>query len=108
VIPLVERHAAAARDWARSRGSAAGLRRLMGTLLADPEVAALLQVHDHGGVTWFDRDAFRSLGRGLVAGGLLGSKSKAILDRAAELVAALARAEDRSGYKVDRLLGKVG
>ena len=43
-----------------------------------------------------------------MAGGLLGSKSKAILDRAAELVAALARAEDRSGYKVDRLLGRVG
>jgi hypothetical protein len=108
VIPLVERHAAAARGWARSRGSAAGLRRLMGTLLADAEVAALLQVHDHGGVTWFDRDGFRTLGRGLVAGGLLGSKSKSILDRAAELVAALAKAEDRSGYKVDRLLGKVG
>ena len=65
-------------------------------------------MHDHGGVTWFDRDGFRSLGRGLVAGGLFGSKSKAILDRAAELVAALARAEDRSGYKVDRLLGRVG
>jgi hypothetical protein len=83
------------------------LRRLLERLLEDPEAAALLAVHDYGGVTWFDRDAFRSLGRGLVAGGMLGSKSKAVLDRAAELVAALARAEDRSGYKVDRLLGKV-
>ncbi|MBN2113035.1 MAG: alpha-amylase [Acidimicrobiia bacterium] len=108
VIPLVERHAAAVREWARSRGSAAGLRRLMTVLLGDPEVAALLAVHEHGGVTWFDRDAFRSLGRGLVAGGLLGSRSRAILDRAAELVAALAKAEDRSAYKVDRLLGRVG
>ncbi|MBP1633226.1 MAG: alpha amylase catalytic region, partial [Acidobacteria bacterium] len=108
VIPLVERHGPAVREWARSRGSAAGLRRLMEALLADPEVAALLAVHEYRRVTWFDRDAFRSLGRGLVAGGLLGSRSKAILDRAAELVAALARAEDRSGYKVDRLLGRVG
>jgi len=108
VIPLVEHHLGAAREWARSRGSAAGLRRLMEGLLADAEAAALLQVHDHGGVTWFDRDGFRALGRGLVAAGLLGSRSKAVLERAAELVAALARAEDRSGYKVDRLLGKVG
>ncbi len=108
VIPLVERHDAAAREWARSRGSAAGLRRLLEALLADPEVAGLLAVHAYGGVAWFDRDGFRSLGRGLVAGGLLGSKSKAIVDRAAELVAALGRAEDRSAYKVDRLLGKAG
>ena len=108
VIPMLERHAAAAREWARSRGSAAGLRRLLQALLADAEVADLLAMHDFGGVTWFDRDGFRSLSRGLVAGGLLGSKSKAILERAAELVAALARAEDRSAYKADRLLGRAG
>jgi hypothetical protein len=108
VVPLVERYAAPVREWARSRGSAAGLRRLLAGLLEDPEGAALLAVHDYGGVTWFDRDAFRALGRGLVAGGMLGSKSKAVLERAAELVAALARAEDRSGYKLDRLLGRVG
>jgi hypothetical protein len=67
-----------------------------------------MAVHQHGGATWFDRDGFRSLGRGLVVGGLLGTRSKAVLARAAELVAALARAEDRSGYKLDRLLGRTG
>jgi hypothetical protein len=75
-------------------------------LLEDPEVAALLQVHEYGGVTWFDRDGFRALGRALVVAGLLGTRSKAIPARAAELTAALARAEDRSGYRVDRLLAE--
>ncbi len=107
-IPIAERHAVAVRDWGKSRGSAGGLRRLLGGLLGDPEVAAFLQVHEYGGVTWFDRDGFRALGRALVVVGLLGTRSKAIPARAAELAAALARAEDRSGYRVDRLLADPG
>jgi glycosidase len=105
-IPIANRHAAAVREWGKSRGSAGGLRRLLTGLLADAEVAALLQVHAFGGITWFDRDGFRSLGRVLVVAGLLGTRSKAVPARAAELAAALARAEDRSGYRVDRLLGE--
>ena len=107
-IPIADRHAAAVRDWGKSRGSAGGLRRLLAGLLADAEVAGLLQVHDYGGVTWFGRDGFRSLGRALVVAGLLGTRSKAVSARAAELAAALARAEDRSGYRVDRLLAEPG
>jgi len=42
----------------------------------------------------------------MVVAGLLGTRSKAVPARAAELAAALARAEDRSGYRVDRLLAE--
>jgi glycosidase len=107
-IPVVERHAAEVREWGASRGSAAGLRRLLRTLLAEPEAASLLQIHEYGGITWFDRDGFRCLGRAVVAGGLLGTKSRAVGARAAELAAAVAQAEDRSGYKMARLLGEGG
>ncbi len=105
-IPLADRHAAAIREWGKSRASARGLRRLLAGLLADPEVSAFLHVHNHGGITWFDRDGYRSLGRALVVAGLLGTRSKQIPARAAELAAALVRAEDRSGYRVDRLLAE--
>jgi len=105
-IPIAERHTAAIREWGKSRGSAAGLRRLLAGLLADAEVAALLRLHDYQGITWFDRDGFRALGRAMVVAGLLGTRSKAVPARAAELAAALARAEDRSGYRVDRLLAE--
>ena len=105
-IPIAERHTAAIREWGKSRGSAAGLRRLLAGLLADAEVAALLRLHDYEGITWFDRDGFRALGRAMVVAGLLGTRSKAVPARAAELAAALARAEDRSGYRVDRLLAE--
>ena len=107
-IPIADRHAAIIREWGKSRGSAGGLCRLLAGLLADSEGAALLRVHGYEGVTGFDRDGFRALGRALVVGGLLGTRSKAVPARAAELAAALARAEDRSGYRVDRLLGESG
>jgi len=107
-IPIADRHTAVIREWGKSRGSAGGLRRLLAGLLADPEVAALLRLHDYEGIAWFDRDGFRALGRVLVVAGLLGTRSKAIPARASELAAALARAEDRSGYRVDRLLRESG
>jgi hypothetical protein len=104
-IPIVERYAGSIRDWVRSRGSAGGLRRLFAALLEDPEVRDLLHVHAYGGITWFDRDGYRMLGHGLVVAGLLGSRSKAITARAGELLAAVTRAEDRSAYRVERLVG---
>ncbi len=104
-IGLVRRHEDAARAWVRSRGSAGGLRRLLATLLEDDDAIALLHVHEHDGITWFDRDGYRALGRAIVVSGLLGSRSPAIGERAEELLAAFRRAEERSGYRVGRLLG---
>jgi hypothetical protein len=105
VIPILYRRGDDARSWVRSRGSAGGLRRLLGEMLEDGDVRRLLHVHDHGGITWFDRDGYRTLGRALTIAGLLGSRSRAVSERASELLAALGRAEDRSGYRVGRLLG---
>jgi glycosidase len=104
MIPIVERHCSAAREWVRARGTARGLRRLFATLLDDDDVRALLRVHDHEGITWFDRDGFRAVGRGVVLAGLAGSRSREKTARAAELLTTIARAEDRSGYRLQRLL----
>jgi glycosidase len=104
LLPILIRHAAAVREWGKTRGSAGGLRRLLAALLDDEEVAGLLGLHEHQGVLWFDRDGFRSLTRALVVGGLLGSRSRALTERAGELAAAAARAEEQSGYRLERLL----
>jgi hypothetical protein len=40
-----------------------------------------------------------------VVAGLLGSRSPAVADRAAALLGGLREAEDRSGYRLERLLG---
>jgi glycosidase len=104
-LPILTRHTAEARSWARGRGTVAGLRRLFEALLEDDQVLRLLHVHEHDGIVWFDRDGFRTLARGLVVAGLLGSRSPAVTDRAAALLAGLERAEDRSGYRLERLLG---
>ena len=105
LLPILIRHTAAARSWARSRVTPAGQRRLLGSLLEDDEVRRLLHVHTHDGIVWFDRDGFRTLARGLVVAGLLGSRSPAVADRAAALLGGLREAEDRSGYRLERLLG---
>ncbi len=104
VLPILTRHAAAIREWGKTRGSAGGLRRLLTMLLDDEDVAELLSLHEHQGILWFDRDGFRSLARGLVVGGLLGSRSKAPTERASELMAAVGRAEEQSGYRLQGLL----
>jgi len=104
LLPILIRHAAVIREWGKTRGSAGGLRRMLTKLLEDEDVAALLSLHEHRGVLWFDRDGFRSLIRGLVVGGLLGSRSRALSERAGELMAAAERAEERSGYRLQRLL----
>jgi hypothetical protein len=107
VIPIVERFAAEITAWSKTRGSAGGLRKLLAVLLDDAAVADLLMVHEHDGITWFDRDGFRTLARGMALVPLLAPRSRAGAARVGELLRALRAAEERSGYRVARLLGTV-
>ena len=92
--------------WVRSRGSQAGLRRLLSTLI-DGAAADVLRIHEHEGITWFDRDGYRTLGRACVLLAMARSASKRPVDRASELLGAWRRLEDAAGYRLDRLLGGV-
>lgn len=90
--------------WSRTRGSVGGLRRLLGRLVTDDEVADLLAIHRHRGDLWFDRDGYRRLARGIVEVAMVGSRGRATATRAGQLASALGRLEERSGYRVERLL----
>ena len=106
VIRIVEAHGEAITTWSRTRGSAGGLRRLMADLADEDDAAALLQIHEHGGLAWFDRDGYRDLMRGISLAPLLAPGSRAGAPRVRELLAAGRTAEDRSGYRLGRLLGR--
>jgi len=106
VIPIVERFAEQLAAWSRTRGSAGGLRRLLDEIGTSPDGAALLRVHDYDGITWFDRDGYRDLARGMALAPLLAPRSRAGAPRVAELLKTLRAAEERSGYRLERLLGR--
>ncbi len=89
--------------WLRGRGSQVGLRRLLASL-ADGPAASVLGVHEHEGVTWFDRDGYRILLGACILAGLADSRSTRPAARAAALFAAGRSVEDRSGYRLDRLI----
>jgi hypothetical protein len=108
VIPIAEHLAEGLAAWSRTRGSAAGLRRLLEQVAASHDGAALLRVHDYDGVVWFDRDGYRDLARAMALAPLLAPGSRAGAPRVAELARSLRSAEERSGYRLGRLLGQVG
>jgi hypothetical protein len=62
-------------------------------------------VHTHDGITWFDRDGYRELARGVAVMTLLDPTRRTGAARVRELQRALTAAEERSGYRVGRLLG---
>jgi glycosidase len=105
VIAIAERWASELAAWSRTRGSAAGLRRLLAEIAASSQGSALLRVHDYDGVTWFDRDGYRDLARGLALAPLLAAGSRAGAPRVAELLRTLRVAEERSAYRLERLVG---
>jgi glycosidase len=91
--------------WLRSRGSQAGLRRLLAGLVDGPAADVLL-VHEHDGITWFDRDGYRTVLRACVLVAMAESRSPRPGARATELFGAARRIEDAAGYRLDRLLGR--
>ncbi|HSG79222.1 MAG TPA: hypothetical protein VLD62_06570, partial [Acidimicrobiia bacterium] len=86
------------------RGSQAGLRRLLAGLVDGP-AARVLRVHEHDGITWFDRDGYRTLARACVLTAMAAGRSPNPGARAADLLGTARRIEDAAGYRLDRLLG---
>ncbi|MDX1690441.1 MAG: alpha-amylase family glycosyl hydrolase [Acidimicrobiia bacterium] len=105
-LPVVLERSEELTGWVRSRGSAAGLRRLLAGVVPGP-ASEVLRVHEHDGITWFDRDGYRTLARAAVLVALAGVRSPRPVDRAAELYGTWRRLEEGAAYRLDRLLGTV-
>jgi hypothetical protein len=103
LVPVLERHVDEIVAWAQARSRIAPLRVLLARLVEEPDVESALHVHDHEGVAWFDRDGFRTLGRAAATAALLGSP-RAGRRRVDEVLKAFHRLEERSGYRLERLL----
>ncbi len=81
-------------EWA-DLGTEAALRSLLTPLVEDPQVMRLLRVHEHEGMTWFDRDGYRTLARAVVL---------SVEAPSEETMAVWSQLEERAGYRVDRLI----
>ncbi len=78
-------------------------RRRLARLAGDRQAREALGVNHHEGVEWYGREPYRAFVSALAAQALAGAPRKRERDRAARIIAELAAAEDRSGYRWDEL-----